>query len=209
MAEASRSDEMQRVLKRSINRAMNAAAYSLSREVISLLLTPEYRAQITAAEIGKNAANAAFDWSIFTLIDGTAYTLFKPNLATFSRWVPFTVATATAAGFARHGVHVVRGNLDHQSTTGACAFTVCHSVGFNVGHGLAKMVLPPFDHFRGAACLALATAGACATTVPVLKSVGVPTSQIATNALLSMSAVPLDRILYTSAKQLLRPLAMK
>jgi hypothetical protein len=93
--------------------------------------------------------------SLFHLVHRTAYAVFQPNLNTFTKWVPWTVAAAAVSSATSSLFELaIRSKPDRQKWTtkdsvAHVALSIVPSAGFRVGAGLAAMYLPPADRIGG------------------------------------------------------------
>ena len=207
-------DELRHTLKRSANLAIYGAGYQAVKQAIMFAMNRDYRPPTRL--VIANCAETATTLASFRLVDGVVYSLTKPDLGTFQKWLPFTVATAAAAGTLNHAVKKLifsekftKSSETEEQNIPSLSVDVAHSVGFNVTRSVAKMLLPRWSKYpRTTAALGVANVGGALAVMPLVGN-AVSVKDFAKGMLWMVPVVPIENAVFMSVKKALKPLVLK
>lgn len=211
---SSEDDELRHTLKKSANLAIYGAGYQAVKQSIMIAMNRDYRP--SPRLVIANCAETATTLASFKLVDGVAYSLTKPDLGTFRRWLPFTITTAAAAGALNHAVkkmifsqNFTKSPETESQNVPSLSVDVAHSIGFNVTRSVAKMLLPRWGKYpRTTAALGVANIGGALAVMPLVGK-GVSVTDFAKGMLWMVPVVPIENAVFRSVKKVLKPLALK
>jgi hypothetical protein len=117
----SRKAELLAIGKRGVNGLMYTTAYVLLESGAYVLLNSH--SFVTPRWIMQSIIIDFTEVHVFKLIDGSARVLFRPNLNTFSKWIPWMMATSTLT---------------------SCVSLMAHGVAFRNNPRMPPLTLPLF-----------------------------------------------------------------
>lgn len=202
-------NEYMQVLKKSLNLGMYGGSYQVVRNMIRVVMDQDYK--FNTKDVMAEAIITAIEHSSFELVDGLAYTTFKPNLNTFGKWIPFTLTTAATASVVNQATQLIVKKIkkEEQKPTDFF-FNVRHNTAFNFSKSAAEMLLPPWGKYiRTTASLGIGNLGATLVDIPSFRKAGVPFSTIGMASLMIPPMCMVENAIYRSIKSTLRPLALK
>jgi hypothetical protein len=113
---------------------------------------------VTAVDLSRsfyNCVRSSRDIAAYPFVNSVGLILFKPDVSTFARWLPFTAATSLATAAALRTIDVAAKNWDWDGRLSLRGWTkdatteIAQRVGFQAALGTAHRLLPPAARIGG------------------------------------------------------------
>lgn len=217
------NSELIKTLKNSANLMMYGTAYGAATQSLYHILnyTNAKKEPFIFKEGAVTAICEGLDLASFELVDGIAYSIIKPNLNSFGKWIPWTVSTAALSAAVNNAIKlpmvnsVIRNKgISYDGYVATTEGAMINAAGFNVGKGMAEMLLPPKEeiggkYIRNSLTFYLGNVGSTAAIAPFAFHFGFKPTNLLIHLVTCIPTVLTQTGVLQMCKSVLKPLALK
>lgn len=216
------NDDLIYTVKKSCDTFLNGFFYSMIRSTISHAMNfgnEEYNEkEFSAKSFLTESVCTGIEFASFDFTNGICDSIFKPNLNTFTKWIPWTVFTSSLSAVVSKSIqnplinNINYGKLSYKGYTEEIKMAVPHSIGFNLTRLYADMVLPPKEkiggkYIRSSLCITAGNFGSAVLSLPSL----IPQYPMKSIVIGFLPIIPLcfiENAIYSSVKSLTKPIKL-
>lgn len=218
----STNDDLIYTIKKSCDTFLNGFFYSMVRFTISHAMNfgndENNEKEFNVKSFLSESVCTGIEFASFDFTNGICDSIFKPNLNTFSKWIPWTVFTSSLSAVVSKSIQLPLmnnanyGKLSYKGYEEEIKVAIPHSIGFNLTRLYADMVLPPKDkiggkYVRSSLCITAGNFGSAVLSLPSL----VPQYPMKSIVLGFLPIVPLcfiENAIYSSVKRITKPIKL-
>lgn len=216
------NEELEYTIKKGCDTFMNGFLYSMVRSTISHAMNygneEENEKGFTVKSFLTESVCTGIEFASFDFTNGVCDSIFKPNLNTFTKWVPWTIGTSSLSAIISKSIqYPLMCSATNQKITSKgykeeIKMAIPHSIGFNLTRLYADMVLPPKEkiggkYIRSTLCITAGNFGSAMLSLPSL----MPYYPIKSIALGFLPIIPLcfiENAIFSSVKSLTKPIRL-
>lgn len=219
----STNDDLIYTFKKSCDTFLNGFLYSMIRYTISHAMNFGNSDELNEKEFNvksflTESVCTGIEFASFDFTNGICDSILKPNLNTFTKWIPWTIFTSSLSATVSKSIQVPlinninNGKSSYNGYKEEIKTAIPHSIGFNLARLYADMVLPPKDkiggkYVRSSLCITAGNFGSAVLSLPSLIP-HYPVKSIAAGFLPIIPLCFVENAIYSSVKRLTRPVRL-